>query len=390
MASAAGFAAAALSPALGAAGLFAWADHWKGSALMLNAVKCCGAGAVFAVATAAHAAAAAPLDVDFAVAGWLVLSGVIGIIIGDSAWLHSLKVLGPRRVVFVDSLKPFLAAALGKYVLGEEVLGPALIAGTLVTTAGVLLVALEKAKPADDEGGADGTQQQRAVKYKRLTSDLDVESGARVAQQLELTALAAGSGADAGSSEQDDGAGAQDAEGRSDGGDAVRRPLRRGASALTVGWLCAVANVVLDCYGSVITKQHGADLTTWHVNAIRFGTSGLALAALALLARLITRLRGKTSSAAVPWAMLPEQSRRDWTRVCAGIALTTFAAPALSTFALYLISLPAYATLTALGPVYALPLGYAIRRDGVTRRAVLGALLAVAGIVPLALHSARA
>jgi len=70
--------------------------------------------------------------------------------------------------------------------------------------------------------------------------------------------------------------------------------------------------------------------------------------------------------------------------------LTTFAAPALSTFALYLISLPAYATLTALGPVYALPLGYAIRRDGVTRRAVLGALLAVAGIVPLALHSARA
>merc|ERR1712094_156449 len=62
---------------------------------------------------------------------------------------------------------------------------------------------------------------------------------------------------------------------------------------------------------------------------------------------------------------------------------TTFLCPALGNFALFLISLPAWATLGALGPMYALPLGWLLRREPVTRWAVLGAALAVAGVVPL-------
>ena len=77
---------------------------------------------------------------------------------------------------------------------------------------------------------------------------------------------------------------------------------------------------------------------------------------------------------------------RDWAWVILGVALTTFLCPALGNYALFLISLPAWATLGALGPMYALPLGWLLKREPVTKRAVFGAALAVAGVVPLALH----
>ena len=38
----------------------------------------------------------------------LVLSGVLGITIGDVVWLHALKSLGARRLILVDSVKPFV------------------------------------------------------------------------------------------------------------------------------------------------------------------------------------------------------------------------------------------------------------------------------------------
>ena len=90
----AGVAAATLTPALGTAGQFLWADHWRGSAVALNAVKCSAAGALFVCVALAQGGL---LGVDGRVAGWLVLSGVIGIIVGDTAWLVSLKVRGAAR-----------------------------------------------------------------------------------------------------------------------------------------------------------------------------------------------------------------------------------------------------------------------------------------------------
>ena len=88
------------------------------------------------------------------------------------------------------------------------------------------------------------------------------------------------------------------------------------------------------------------------------------------------------------WARLPSMPAKDWGWVVLGVLLTTFLCPAVGNFALFLISLPTWATLGALGPMYALPLGWLLRREPVTRWAVLGAALAVAGVVPLALHEA--
>lgn len=86
------------------------------------------------------------------------------------------------------------------------------------------------------------------------------------------------------------------------------------------------------------------------------------------------------------WARLPSLPTKDWGWVVLGVLLTTFLCPALGNFALFLISLPAWATLGALGPMYALPLGWLLQGEPVTKWAVLGAALAVAGVIPLALH----
>jgi hypothetical protein len=45
----------------------------------------------------------------------LVLSGVLGITIGDVVWLHALKLLGARRLILVDSVKPFVGTDSQKY-----------------------------------------------------------------------------------------------------------------------------------------------------------------------------------------------------------------------------------------------------------------------------------
>ena len=55
--------------------------------------------------------------------GFLVLSSVIGILIGDNTWLEALRLIGARRVIVVDTLKPFMASVLGVVILNEHLKG---------------------------------------------------------------------------------------------------------------------------------------------------------------------------------------------------------------------------------------------------------------------------
>lgn len=48
-----------------------------------------------------------------------MLSAMLGIVIGDNTWLRALRLLGARRVILVDALKPWLAAVLGHFLLDE-------------------------------------------------------------------------------------------------------------------------------------------------------------------------------------------------------------------------------------------------------------------------------
>ena len=155
-----GIVAAAATPLLGAVGLFIWNKVWTGDAYTLNLVKCTLGSFGFVVvglATrgAGWLAAATPETV-----AWLVVSAFVGIVIGDNLWLHSLQVLGARRVILIDILKPFIALAMARFVLLEGI-SVSVALGMVVTLCGVLAVSLEKTEdhergPAENNTGKDG------------------------------------------------------------------------------------------------------------------------------------------------------------------------------------------------------------------------------------------
>ncbi len=76
-------------------------------------------------------------------AGWLVLSGVIGIGIGDTAFFAALNRIGPRRSLLFDTLTPPLTALLAFLFLQEKLSGTAWI-GILLTLLGVAWVISER------------------------------------------------------------------------------------------------------------------------------------------------------------------------------------------------------------------------------------------------------
>ncbi|MEM7675871.1 MAG: DMT family transporter [Myxococcota bacterium] len=84
-------------------------------------------------------------DTDFA---WLVVSGLLGLTIGDWAYFQSLIRLGARRALLLWALIPPLTALGAVPVLGEP-LGPRLILGITVTVGGVTWVMREQTDKAN-------------------------------------------------------------------------------------------------------------------------------------------------------------------------------------------------------------------------------------------------
>lgn len=75
----------------------------------------------------------------------LFFSSFIGIVVGDITWLVSLKMIGARRVIVVDAIKPLLGTLLGYFFLDERISITAVI-GILLTIFGVLMVSLERSQ----------------------------------------------------------------------------------------------------------------------------------------------------------------------------------------------------------------------------------------------------
>jgi hypothetical protein len=69
-----------------------------------------------------------------------------------------------------------------------------------------------------------------------------------------------------------------------DGGNTSNiKPISTDYLHITCGYCLAFTNVLLDSYGSVLTKQYGVDLNTFEINLIRFGFAGVMMALLSLL-----------------------------------------------------------------------------------------------------------
>ena len=200
----------AVAPGLMAFGLFVWADAWTRSPLALNAFKCALGSALFGLVVLIFYRRPMP---ERAVL-WLAFSSLLGIVIADTLWLAALQILGARRMIAIDALKPFVAAFMGWLLLGDVVpwLG---YLGVVVCALGVYLLNVESAaKEEDDDAVVEA-------------DDVAVE-------------------------------------------EATEPPYLRGYAYATV-------NVVLDVYAATITVAERGPLSSAEVNLLRFGLAAVLL-----------------------------------------------------------------------------------------------------------------
>ena len=200
----------AVAPGLMAFGLFVWADAWTYSPLALNAFKCALGSSLFGVVVLIFYRRPMPGRAVL----WLAFSSLLGIVIADTLWLAALQILGARRMIAIDALKPFVAAFMGWFLLGDVVpwLG---YVGVVVCALGVYLLNVESAaKEEDDEDAV-------------TADDVAVE-------------------------------------------EAAEPPYLRGYAYATV-------NVILDVYAATITVAERGPLSSAEVNLLRFGLAAVLL-----------------------------------------------------------------------------------------------------------------
>ena len=83
--------------------------------------------------------------------GWLALSGVIGLVLGDTCYFRSLQILGARRCLVLQTTAPVFTAVLGWIFLGEMLVWFSRL-GILLTVGGVARVVSDKAARNDEPG----------------------------------------------------------------------------------------------------------------------------------------------------------------------------------------------------------------------------------------------
>jgi drug/metabolite transporter (DMT)-like permease len=84
-----------------------------------------------------------PTTMDASTTGWLALSGIIGLSIGDTLWFSCLLRVGAQRALLLFTLAPPLTAILATVVLGER-FSPMMVIGMCTTLGGVGWVIRER------------------------------------------------------------------------------------------------------------------------------------------------------------------------------------------------------------------------------------------------------
>jgi drug/metabolite transporter (DMT)-like permease len=402
-----GVLAAAATPLLGAIGLFIWSKVWTGDAFALNLVKCSVGTLGFVVAGVASRSGAWLSNASAEVTAWLVLSAFIGIVVGDNLWLHSLRVLGARRVILIDILKPFIALGMAKAALGEGV-SVAVALGMCVTLGGVLTVSLEENRTGDEAADVESSDREYGNTGSRNdTNARDTETDVAETNDIEDVVGAV----DENPTPEHLRASASSAPRRNPALKTLKPPFS--PSAFVGGYVAAAANVALDTWGTVLTKQHGGALNTWEINFVRFGSAAATLALVAAAKVFLSRLRRNAADSSPvafrrgdevarddvvalrvkdevvsrktpTWTLFPALSKRAWVQILLGVAFTTFLAPGLGNYALFRVSsLAVFSTLMCVGPIYALPLGKIVNDEPVTVRALIGSVVAILGTTPM-------
>jgi len=190
----------------------------------------------------------------------------------------------------------------------------------------------------------------------------------------------------------------------------------------------------LHTLGATLTKKFGSEMTTWEINFVRFGFSGICMLLMSSIMRIqyqisqlysessesvqfrssdfkIASTTGTQSYGSVPtidtntsehllpsqsyysnyentqWYALPTLSLGSWVRVTIGVLFVSFMNPALTNYAMFQIPLALLLTLESIGPLYSLPLALVMDKKCPSLRALIGVVFAVAGIILLSLQA---
>jgi drug/metabolite transporter (DMT)-like permease len=386
--------AAIAAPFFMALGFIIWDKTWSksgGSAFALNLYKCNLASIGFVVASLIFGFRIDDDETDSETikesVGFLVLSGFIGIIVGDLAWLEALRQLGATRVIVLDCIKPFSAAFFGWIILGESIQKLA-FSGIVLTVMGVLIVSLEA--------------ERKDLEWKhRSTSEIDEEDAQPNSENGEEDQLKN----DSNDNEED----IIESISEEQASPSIQIKLKPEQLPPTIthtntrtsqwntrkGYILAVGNVFLDTYGSVLTKQHGKSFSSWTINLIRFASSGVIMFALSCFMCLYERKRPSSNksrnSSTVPWYRLPQIDSQSWMKISIGVLFVTFLYSALNNYALFQISLGLALSLGSITPLYALFLEWPIygEEKRPTLRSIGGATLAIGGVVILSIYNSE-
>ncbi len=346
-----GIVSALTAPLLVVVGFIIWDNHWTGSAFALNMYKCNLTGIGFAIVSLIISYCSGSdfrSDVfTFYKVGALIVSSTIGILIGDWTWIEGMRLLGARKIIVMDTLKPFLAALLGRIFLGEH-LNAGSFMGLILTAAGVSLVAMEQS-------------QEVVAAHPQI---IDEDMIAQESDHLILNLPTSGKKAK-----------------RADSYAENRKKRNQSKGEAIYGFFMAAMNVILHTFGALLTKKFGVGMTTFEINLIRFGFAGVTMAMLS--AFLSVTLVNQPPSTEELWFRLPKASQSTWVRISVGVVFVSFLQPALTNYAMFQISLALLLTLESIGPIYSLPLSYLLQGDRPTFNASIGAILAVVGIVIL-------
>ena len=123
------------------------------SAFTLNACKNCIGVVLISIHVLVMSIGTGSLQITTApdAWGWLALSGLIGIVVGDTLYFRSLQILGPRRALVMACLSPLFAVALDRLFLARPITLFVLV-GILLTVGGVIVVVLDRKANAEAPG----------------------------------------------------------------------------------------------------------------------------------------------------------------------------------------------------------------------------------------------
>lgn len=88
--------------------------------------------------------------------GWLGLSGLVGIVIGDTFFFRSLQILGPRLALMMATAAPMFSVFIGFLVLNEHLTFVA-IGGVVLTIGGIAIVVSDRKARSEAPGLYPGT-----------------------------------------------------------------------------------------------------------------------------------------------------------------------------------------------------------------------------------------